>query len=107
LDAYINHFGYTAADGSKYISADWQAGINNASKGGQIFGLLINGWAQSKYGSRKTYMVGMVVMTLTSESSSYESDRFEADESLHLGIRCQSTHAARRQYVSLPINSRS
>jgi SP family general alpha glucoside:H+ symporter-like MFS transporter len=68
LDAYINHFGYTAADGSKYISADWQAGINNASKGGQIFGLLINGWAQSKYGSRKTYMVGMVVMTLTSKS---------------------------------------
>jgi SP family general alpha glucoside:H+ symporter-like MFS transporter len=69
LDAYINHFGYTAADGSKYISADWQAGINNASKGGQIFGLLINGWAQSKYGSRKTYMVGMVVMTLTSKSN--------------------------------------
>jgi len=29
--------------------------------------LLINGWAQSKYGSRKTYMVGMVVMTLTSK----------------------------------------
>lgn len=70
LQAYIDHFGYTAADGSKYIPADWQAGINNASQGGQIIGLLINGWAQSKYGSRKTYMVGMVIMTCTSMSLS-------------------------------------
>jgi hypothetical protein len=44
------------------VPADWQAGVNNAASGGQIIGLLINGWAQTKYGYRTVYMIGMVAM---------------------------------------------
>jgi SP family general alpha glucoside:H+ symporter-like MFS transporter len=48
--------------GKLLVPADWQAGVNNAASGGQIIGLLINGWAQTKYGYRTVYMIGMVAM---------------------------------------------
>ncbi|GFZ45908.1 hypothetical protein JCM24511_03641 [Saitozyma sp. JCM 24511] len=61
--SFINHFGFTDASGKKYIPADWQAAINNANNIGSIIGLAINGWAQSRFGSRRVYMVTMVLMT--------------------------------------------
>jgi MFS family permease len=65
--SFINHFGFTDAAGKKYIPADWQAAINNANNIGSIIGLAINGWAQSRFGSRRVYMVTMVLMTGFSE----------------------------------------
>lgn len=65
--SFINHFGFTDAAGKKYIPADWQAAINNANNIGSIIGLAINGWAQSRFGSRRVYMVTMVLMTAFSE----------------------------------------
>jgi SP family general alpha glucoside:H+ symporter-like MFS transporter len=62
--AFLRKFGtYHASSGKTIIPADWQAGVNNAASGGQIIGLLINGWAQTKYGYRTVYMIGMVAMT--------------------------------------------
>lgn len=49
-------------DGTMAIPSDWQAGVNNAASGGQILGLLINGWAQTRFGYRTVYMVGQVAM---------------------------------------------
>lgn len=67
--AYIERFGVPDANGKMHISAKWQAAINNGQQCGAIVGLLFNGWAQSKYGSRRIYMGGMIVMAGTSEFS--------------------------------------
>jgi SP family general alpha glucoside:H+ symporter-like MFS transporter len=55
-------FGELQPDGTMAIPSDWQAGVNNAASGGQILGLLINGWAQTRYGYRTVYMIGQVAM---------------------------------------------
>ena len=56
--AYQEKFGWVdPASGKKYISADWQAGIGAGNNCGSIIGLLLNGFLQSKFGSRRVYMV--------------------------------------------------
>jgi SP family general alpha glucoside:H+ symporter-like MFS transporter len=65
--AYIDRFGEVGPNGKKFVPAKWQAAINNGQQCGAIIGLLFNGWAQSRYGSRKVYMGGMVAMAATSE----------------------------------------
>lgn len=55
--AYLERFGWPDADGVQHISAQWQAGIGNGNNCGSIIGLLLNGYLQSRYGSRKVYMV--------------------------------------------------
>lgn len=60
--AYIERFGHVNAAGEKFIPANWQAAINNGQQIGAVAGLLFNGWAQSKYGSRKVYMLAMVLL---------------------------------------------
>ena len=72
--AFQNRFGEVQPNGSRTIPANWQAGINNASSGGQILGLLLNGWAASRFGSKRVYMAGMVGMTATSE---WQRDEFQ------------------------------
>jgi len=42
--------------GKKYISASWQSGLSNSALVGQLAGLIINGWAQDRFGCRKTLM---------------------------------------------------
>ncbi|WOO82901.1 General alpha-glucoside permease [Vanrija pseudolonga] len=59
---FINHFGHTNAQGKKYIPATWQSLMNNGAQIGQIIGLLINGYAQAKFGSKRTYAAGMILM---------------------------------------------
>lgn len=67
--AYVDRFGFwDAATQKKYIPADWQAAINNGQQIGAIAGLLLNGWAQSKFGSRKMYMLAMAMLAACSES---------------------------------------
>jgi len=60
--AYKAKFGVAGPNGVKAIPANWQTAINNGQQAGQIIGLLFNGWAQSRYGSRKIYMGAMAVM---------------------------------------------
>ena len=65
--AYKERFGVLLPNGKKEVPANWVTAINNGQQAGQIVGLLFNGWAQSRYGSRKIYMGAMVTMFATSE----------------------------------------
>ncbi|KAL0937081.1 MFS alpha-glucoside transporter [Colletotrichum truncatum] len=60
--AYKEKFGWPDASGKMHISASWQAGIGNGQNLGSIIGLLLNGWLQSRFGSRKVYMGAMATM---------------------------------------------
>lgn len=55
--AYLRKFGWPDANGELHISATWQGVIGAGNNIGSIFGLLLNGFLQSRYGSRKVYMV--------------------------------------------------
>lgn len=44
---------------TKKIDANWQTGLQNCSLPGGFLGLFLCGWAQERFGSRKTYMAGM------------------------------------------------
>ncbi|KAK1926007.1 general substrate transporter [Papiliotrema laurentii] len=60
---FQQHFGnIVAANGDKRLSAAWQTGLSNSSLVGQLFGLVINGWAQDRFGSRRTYIFFMFWM---------------------------------------------
>ncbi|KXJ87019.1 alpha-glucosides permease MPH2/3 [Microdochium bolleyi] len=65
--AYLARFGWPnpAKNGELYISATWQSGIGAGNNCGAIIGLLLNGWLQSRFGSRRVYMGAMVVMAAT------------------------------------------
>lgn len=45
-------YGEQLADGSWQVSPAWQAGLSNGAVVGEIFGLLINGWASERFGYR-------------------------------------------------------
>ncbi|EGY17122.1 General alpha-glucoside permease like protein [Verticillium longisporum] len=63
--AYLKRFGWPNEAGENHISSTWQAAIGNGNNAGTIVGLLINGWLQSRFGSRKVYMGAMVAMGAT------------------------------------------
>ncbi|KIX00578.1 uncharacterized protein Z518_09643 [Rhinocladiella mackenziei CBS 650.93] len=50
--------------GQKLIPAPWQSGLSNSSAVGQLAGLIINAYAQDRYGSRNTTMFFMVWMAI-------------------------------------------
>jgi SP family general alpha glucoside:H+ symporter-like MFS transporter len=60
--AFNRHFGSLQSNGKYVIPSNWQSGIAGANQVGSIIGLLINGWLQSRYGSRMVYMGAMVLM---------------------------------------------
>lgn len=64
-EAYLNKFGWPDADGVQHISSTWQSAIGTGNNVGSIIGLLLNGWLQSRYGSRRVYMGAMVLMAAT------------------------------------------
>lgn len=66
--AYKERFGVLNSAGKMEIPPNWQAAINNGQQIGAVLGLLFNGWAQARFGSRKIYMLAMVLLTLFSES---------------------------------------
>jgi SP family general alpha glucoside:H+ symporter-like MFS transporter len=55
--AYLKRFGWPDANGEQHISTQWQGAIGAGNNIGSVFGLLLNGYLQSRYGSRKVYMV--------------------------------------------------
>ncbi|EED20771.1 MFS alpha-glucoside transporter, putative [Talaromyces stipitatus ATCC 10500] len=50
--------------GTWSISAEWQSGLSNSSSVGQMFGLLLNAYAQDKFGCRHTMMFFMAWMAV-------------------------------------------
>jgi hypothetical protein len=67
-NAYRAKFGKPIGpNGQLLVPDNWQAAINNGQQIGAIAGLLFNGWAQSKFGSRRIYMLAMVLMAAFGE----------------------------------------
>ncbi|KAF5010624.1 hypothetical protein FDECE_3226 [Fusarium decemcellulare] len=60
--AYLKRFGWPDANGEQHISTQWQGAIGAGNNVGSVFGLLLNGYMQSRYGARKVYMITMVFM---------------------------------------------
>lgn len=60
--AYKDRFGWPDANGKQHIPSSWQAAIGNGNNLGSIIGLLLNGYLQSRFGSRKVYMGSMALM---------------------------------------------
>jgi hypothetical protein len=58
-DAYLRRFGWPDKDGKQHIPTKWQGAIGAANQCGSIVGLLLNGFLQSRYGSRKVYLVSL------------------------------------------------
>lgn len=66
--AFKERFGWPNSEGEKEIPATWQGGIGAGNNCGSIIGLLINGYLQSRYGSRKIYMVSLILLLPVSHS---------------------------------------
>jgi MFS transporter, SP family, general alpha glucoside:H+ symporter len=64
-EVYLEKFGWPDANGVQHIPTSWQSAINNGNNIGSVVGLLLNGFLQSRYGSRRVYMGAMVLMTAT------------------------------------------
>ncbi|KAH7367851.1 alpha-glucosides permease MPH2/3 [Plectosphaerella cucumerina] len=64
--AYLNRFGWPdPVTGDQHISVAWQGAIGAGNNIGSLFGLLLNGYLQSRFGSRRVYMGAMVLMAGT------------------------------------------
>ena len=55
---------YDPASKTKQITPEWQSGLTNSALVGQLAGLVINGYCQDKFGSRRTYMFFQVWMAI-------------------------------------------
>jgi SP family general alpha glucoside:H+ symporter-like MFS transporter len=67
LPAFLNRFGQIDASGERYISANWQAGLNNANNVGNVIGLAVRNFSILRLNtkprlSRNTYIGGMLFM---------------------------------------------
>lgn len=60
--AFLKKYGVPGPEGKLIIPAAWQSGLGNGSSAGGIIGLLINGWGSEKFGPRRTFLLGMVLM---------------------------------------------
>ncbi|KAF3035702.1 hypothetical protein E8E12_006784 [Didymella heteroderae] len=64
--AYRRRFGNDYnVKGELVISTQWQTIIGAGNNVGSIIGLLVNGWLQSRYGSRRVYLGAMMLMAAT------------------------------------------
>ena len=62
--AYRNKFANDInADGERVVSTQWQTIIGAGNNVGSILGLLVNGYLQSRFGSRRVYLVSLLVTT--------------------------------------------
>jgi SP family general alpha glucoside:H+ symporter-like MFS transporter len=60
--AYRQRFGNAInVKGELVVSTRWQTIIGAGNNVGSIIGLLLNGWLQSRYGSRRVYLVSPLV----------------------------------------------
>lgn len=68
--AYLKKFGWPDKDGTQHISTKWQGAIGAGNNCGSILGLLLNGWLQARFGSRRVYMVCHSPPSLTQKTQS-------------------------------------
>ncbi|OJJ42780.1 hypothetical protein ASPZODRAFT_155048 [Penicilliopsis zonata CBS 506.65] len=62
---FIDRFGVISPKtGTKAIPAKWQTGLSNSSIVGQLAGLMVNAWAQDRFGCRQTMMFFMCWMAV-------------------------------------------
>ncbi|KAL2111627.1 hypothetical protein VUR80DRAFT_9700 [Thermomyces stellatus] len=62
---FRSRFGvHDPATNTKQITPEWQSGLTNSAVVGQLAGLVINGYCQDRFGSRRTYMFFMAWMAL-------------------------------------------
>ncbi len=64
MDQFRAKFGIVY-NGERIIPADYQAGLQNITRVGQLIGLVITGYCQERFGSKKTYVAAMIFMTLS------------------------------------------
>lgn len=48
--------------GEHSVSAAWQSGLSNGARAGEIFGLILAGWAADKYGYKMTTIGSLILM---------------------------------------------
>lgn len=76
--SFLHRFGtLDPLTGKYFVPANWQSAVNNAASIGQVgtssllarrelkaqvIGLLINGYCQSRFGAKRTYLCAMVLM---------------------------------------------
>lgn len=53
---------YNEASGKWAVSAAWQSGLSNGARAGEIFGLIIAGWASDRYGYKMTTIGSLILM---------------------------------------------
>ena len=63
--AFRRRFGWPDADGEMHISTQWQGAIGAGNNIGSVFGLLLNGFLQSRYGSKRVYIFAICLMGAT------------------------------------------
>jgi MFS transporter, SP family, general alpha glucoside:H+ symporter len=58
LEQFQNRFGVDdpSNPGAKIITPAWQTGLSNSALVGQLAGLVVNMWAQDRFGNRATMM---------------------------------------------------
>jgi MFS family permease len=62
---FQNRFGvFDPATGKNVITAAWQSGLSNSALVGQLTGLLVNAYAQDRFGCRPTMMAFMAWMAV-------------------------------------------
>jgi len=61
LPSFQRQFG-VEHNGKYAIPANWQAALQNVGIPGGFIGLFITGYCQDRYGARKTYMGGMILV---------------------------------------------
>ncbi|KAL4878816.1 general substrate transporter [Aspergillus karnatakaensis] len=61
--AFVQKYGKLGEDGKHTISAPWQAGLGNGARVGEIMGLLLNGWANERFGYKKTMIASTIALS--------------------------------------------
>ena len=60
---FAKKYGKPISDGSYQVPAGWQTGLMDGSQVGSMIGLAINGIMCDAIGYKKTYMIGLAMMT--------------------------------------------
>ncbi|KAK5942245.1 hypothetical protein PMZ80_004808 [Knufia obscura] len=61
--SFNQKFGTLDEDSGEYsVSAAWQSGLSNGARAGEIFGLILAGWASDRYGHKKTIIGSLLLM---------------------------------------------
>ncbi|RYP70754.1 hypothetical protein DL771_005249 [Monosporascus sp. 5C6A] len=80
LAQFNRKYGEQLPDGTWQVPAPWQAGLSNGAVVGEIFGLILNGWASEQFGYRITVIACLIMVT------GFISIYFTAQTVVHLQV---------------------